>query len=186
MTRIKICGITNLDDALAAVDAGVDALGFCFSPGPRRITPEQAREIVRAVPSFMITVGVFRNAPADEVCETVDRVGLDCVQLDGGESPDYCTALGRCVIKRFAIADGESAADVGDRIQPYHVSACLLDFARVNESAERYHRLRGLGARLVVGGSLTADNVAAQALYRRFGFSASYEYWYRARSDEQR
>src|SRR5205085_1576740 len=158
--------------ALAAVEAGADALGFFFSPSPRRVAPETARQIVRALPTFMITVGVFRNAPADEVRETVDRVGLDCVQLDGHESADYCGALGRCVIKRFGLSAHDSPADVRDLVQPYHVSAHLLDLGEYADNTNRYEPLRGLPVRLVIAGGLTPDNVAEPVrLLRPFAVS---------------
>src|SRR5262249_11006530 len=116
MTRAKICGITNVDDALPAVSAGPDALGFIFAHSPRRVSVDGARDIVAALPTFVISVGIFQNAPLDEVRGVVDDVGLDCVQLHGEESPAYCAVLGRCVIKRFSVSDDDSPADLRDRV----------------------------------------------------------------------
>ena len=124
MTLIKICGITNLDDAHAAVAAGADALGFNFyQPSPRYITPESAREIINTLPASVLTVGVFVNEPSpDAVRAIADRAGVKAVQLHGDESPDYCRAL-NSVIKNFSIS---TDFDV-DQIRGYEVDAVMLD-----------------------------------------------------------
>ncbi len=106
MVRIKICGITNLEDALLAAELGADALGFIFyPPSPRKVAPEEARAIIGQLPPFVTTVGVFVDEDADLVRETAARLGLDWVQLHGLESPEYCRSLGRRVIKGFRIED---------------------------------------------------------------------------------
>ena len=94
MTFIKICGITNLDDALAAVD-GVDALGFNFyKPSPRYVTPETAREIIGELPRSILTVGVFVNEQSPEsVKDLARRAAVTAIQLHGDESPEYCRQL---------------------------------------------------------------------------------------------
>ena len=93
-TRIKICGITRLEDALACVEAGVDALGFNFWPGSKRhVTVAQATEIARAVPPGVLRVGVFVRARPADVQATIATVGLNAVQLHGDEDPaDYAEA----------------------------------------------------------------------------------------------
>src|SRR5690349_13781868 len=94
MTLVKICGITNLDDALAAVNAGADALGFNFyKPSPRYITPQHAREIIEQLPDSLLTVGVFVNEESEAVRNIADEVGLKALQLHGDESPEYCREL---------------------------------------------------------------------------------------------
>jgi phosphoribosylanthranilate isomerase len=95
MTWIKICGTTNLEDALAAVEAGADALGFIFTDSPRRITPEAAREIVANLPDSVQKIGVFVNASRDRVHNIVSRVGLTGVQLHGTENEEYVEELCR-------------------------------------------------------------------------------------------
>src|SRR5580692_9860725 len=89
MTWIKICGTTNLEDALTAVEAGADALGFVFyEKSPRRVDVETAREIVAKVPERVEKVGVFVNQIEDSICDVADRVGLTSVQMHGdGEDP---------------------------------------------------------------------------------------------------
>jgi phosphoribosylanthranilate isomerase len=94
MTWIKICGITNLDDALAATDAGANALGFVFYPkSPRHVTLETANSIVAKVPPQMEKVGVFVNETVDQVRDAVTQVGLTAVQLHGDESTEFSRAL---------------------------------------------------------------------------------------------
>jgi len=94
MTWIKICGITNLDDALAATDAGADALGFVFcKQSPRHVTPETAHSIVAKLPQRLAKVGVFVNHAADQVRDAVKQVGLTAVQLHGEEGPEFSRAL---------------------------------------------------------------------------------------------
>src|ERR1043165_9621334 len=97
MTLIKICGITSLDDAHAAVAAGADALGFNFyKPSPRYITPENACGIIDTLPDSILTVGVFVNEESPETVSAIaDRSGIKEVQLHGEEYPDYRRALNR-------------------------------------------------------------------------------------------
>lgn len=94
MTWVKICGITNLDDALAAIDAGADALGFVFYPKSKRyITAEQARSIAEKLPRPLEKVGVFVNESAERVLQTVQLVGLSAIQLSGDENVEFSREL---------------------------------------------------------------------------------------------
>src|SRR5262249_10229409 len=93
--KVKICGITNLADGLAAAEAGADALGFMFWDGsPRRVSPETAAGIIRALPPFVIKVGVFVNAPTDVVYRAIGECGLSLLQFHGDETPEYCLQFG--------------------------------------------------------------------------------------------
>lgn len=122
--RVKICGITDLEAALSAVEAGADALGFVFVSSRRRISPPQAREIIRAIPPFVVTVGVFANNPLNEVHDIVAYCGLDYVQLHGQEPPAYCKQFSRPVIKGFRVRDRASL----EELTAYSgVAALLLD-----------------------------------------------------------
>ena len=135
MTFVKICGITNLDDARAAVDAGADALGFNFyKPSPRYVTPQTAREIIGQLPQSILTVGVFVNESTPESVEDLARdAGVVAIQLHGDESPDYCRAISnRYVIK--ALAAGADF-DVQRVLDYREVNAILLD--------TKDHALRG-------------------------------------------
>jgi len=126
MVQIKICGITNLEDALACADAGANLLGFNFYSGsPRYIEPDAARKIIGQLPGAILTVGVFVDAgEPEEVARLADAAGVAAVQLHGNESPSYCRELdGRFVIKALRANEGfkpESAAE-------YKTDAVLLD-----------------------------------------------------------
>jgi phosphoribosylanthranilate isomerase len=105
MIRIKICGITFLEDAMAAVEYGADAIGFVFYPkSPRTITPEKAKTIVSALPPFVTTVGVFVNEKKTEIERIASYVGLNIIQLHGSESPEDCN-LSKKVIKAIRAKD---------------------------------------------------------------------------------
>jgi len=106
MTWIKICGITTLDDALDASDAGANALGFVFYPkSPRHVTAETARSIVASLPQQIEKVGVFVNETADHVRDIAKHVGLTTVQLSGDESTDFSRTLFHCMANQ-GLANG--------------------------------------------------------------------------------
>lgn len=123
MVRVKICGVTNLEDALAAVGFGADALGFVFAPSPRQVTAQKVSEIVAELPPFISKVGVFVNESPDVLLQTMSVCNLDFVQLHGSEEPEYCRAFFPRVIKSFRVKD-ESVLGLMPR---YKVSAYLLD-----------------------------------------------------------
>lgn len=124
MVRVKICGITSLDDALLAVDAGADALGFVFyGPSPRNVAPETAADIIHRLPPFIQTVGLFVNEPLSRVNELADICGLDVVQLHGEESPEFCRGVRRRILKALRVRDMSTL----ERMKSYAVSAFLLD-----------------------------------------------------------
>ena len=105
MFRIKICGITRAADAMAAAEAGADAIGLNFFPGSRRfITRSVAAEVLQAIPRSVVRVGVFVNATVAEVCRAHDELELDLIQLHGDEPPDFIPQLdGRLVMKAFRL-----------------------------------------------------------------------------------
>jgi phosphoribosylanthranilate isomerase len=124
--KIKICGITNQDDALNAVSLGADAIGFIFSQkSPRYITPEQAEAVAMFLPPFVSVVGVFVNASADEIEAAISRCKLDIIQLHGNETPNFCRSIPRRVIKAFPIATPEDLEIIA-QYQGF-VSSILLD-----------------------------------------------------------
>src|SRR4051794_11042152 len=122
MTFVKICGITNLRDALAAVEAGVDALGFNFyRRSPRYISPQSTREIVDQLPESALKVGVFVNEELQSVISIAAEAGLSALQLHGDESPDYCRKLaGHYLIKALGATEDLDA-------HAYEVEAIMLD-----------------------------------------------------------
>jgi phosphoribosylanthranilate isomerase len=124
MIQIKICGITNLDDALGAVDAGADALGFVFYPkSPRAVSRNTAATIVARLPESITPVGVFVDEDQQFVRETLQQCSLRIAQLHGAESADYCATLGFPVIKGLRIRTLPDA----ETLAGYHILAFLLD-----------------------------------------------------------
>jgi phosphoribosylanthranilate isomerase len=167
MVFVKICGITNLEDALAAVDAGADALGFNFYPrSPRFIAPRDARGIIEQLPGAVLSVGVFVNeSEPEQVARIADLAGLKAVQLHGDESPQYCRKLrDRFVIKALRV--GVSFAP--QSVKEYEANALLLDaFAGdarggtgrvIDWSIAR--QVRELVPQLFLAGGLSVENVA--------------------------
>jgi phosphoribosylanthranilate isomerase len=166
MVRIKICGITNPEDARLASELGADALGFIFHPAsPRRVAPEAAREIIRQLPPFVLSVGVFVDEEAAVVRDLAARVGLDWVQLHGREMPEYCRSLGLRVLKGLRI-EAESSlgalAEYRDAVQAF-----LLDTYKAGQAGgtgetfdwQLARRAQAFGA-IVLAGGLTPANVA--------------------------
>ncbi|MEW6668179.1 MAG: phosphoribosylanthranilate isomerase [Thermodesulfobacteriota bacterium] len=125
MVRVKICGITNPDDAALAVDLGADALGFIFAPSPRRVSPLLARAIISGLPPFVTTVGVFVNEHPETIRQVHRTCGLDFVQFHGDEPPDLCMEWMPRIIKAFRMKDRSTLRE----IEPYRkgTRAVLLD-----------------------------------------------------------
>lgn len=124
--KIKICGITNTEDAQNAVSLGADALGFIFhKSSPRYVSVEKAEEISLFLPPFISLVGVFVNHELAEIQEIADRCKLNLIQLHGDETPDFCLKMPRRVIKAFRVSDLEDI----EPIPKYKgmVSGILLD-----------------------------------------------------------
>ena len=167
MTLVKICGVTNLEDALAAVDAGAALLGFNFyRRSPRYVPPGDARRIVEQLPEGVTGVGVFVNEAGPEEVERIAReAGLGAVQLHGDETPEFCRALrGLKTIKALRVRAGFDA----DACALYPVDALLLDAYRTDAFGGTGHtfdwslarQARERVARLYLAGGLTPDNVA--------------------------
>jgi phosphoribosylanthranilate isomerase len=113
--RVKICGVTRLEDAELAASLGAWAIGFVFWPGsPRVVDPARAREIIRKLPASVLTVGVFVDQPAETVEGVARQVGLGAVQLHGRETPDYARGLTRPVIKAIGLAAGGPVLPLAD------------------------------------------------------------------------
>ena len=162
MVKVKICGITNLDDAVAAVECGADALGFVFATSPRQLTAEVAREIADRLPPFIYRVGVFINTDLKQVKDTMAYCHLDLAQLHGDEDTGYCAALFPRAIKVFTTKNMPSERE----LRRYRVAAYMLDVDKgtafkSSEQAELWqlaHRLGDYGPVILAGG-LTPSNV---------------------------
>ncbi|MDH4161359.1 MAG: phosphoribosylanthranilate isomerase [Nitrospirota bacterium] len=163
MIRIKICGITNLDDAMAAAEAGADALGFIFyKKSPRYVEPLRAAEIIAQLPPFVTPVGVFVNEREEKIRETVSLACLQAVQLHGDETPEFCQRFGTRVIKAFQIKNKESLKHMSH----FRVSAYLLDSYKEGlrgGTGEIFDWHLAVVAktfgRIILAGGLTPDNV---------------------------
>jgi phosphoribosylanthranilate isomerase len=164
--RVKICGITNLDDALAAVDAGADALGFMFyEKSSRKVSFKTAQQIVRQLPPFIAKVGVFANASEETVRRTVAECGLDTLQFHGEETPEFCQRFSPLkVYKAFRIQSLES-------LQPlpaFKTDAWLLDSfvgGKIGGTGKQFNwdlavAAKKLGRPVILAGGLTPENVA--------------------------
>jgi phosphoribosylanthranilate isomerase len=176
---VKICGITSIDDAEAAVDAGAAAIGFVFWPkSPRFIDPHEARSIVSTLPPFVVPVGVFVNQPAAHVKGVAALVRLGAVQLHGDEDVLYVAGLDVPVIKAVSI-EGQDDADRID-IWPRRTMLLLDVHDPVNRGGTgrtvdwSVAALVAARRRTLLAGGLTPDNVAeAVALVQPFGIDVS-------------
>lgn len=164
MVKVKICGITNVTDALLAVSYGADALGFIFyKKSPRFVAVKTAQAIISELPPCVKTVGVFVNEAADKVNRIADTCKLDIVQLHGDESAAFCKKIKRRVIKAFRIKDEKSLLPM----PAYKVSGFLLDafvadlHGGSGETCDwtLVRRAEEYGP-IILAGGLTPDNVA--------------------------
>ncbi|MBU6317137.1 MAG: phosphoribosylanthranilate isomerase [Acidobacteria bacterium] len=158
---VKICGITNEDDALFAVAMGADAVGFIFAPSPRQVAAQVVYDITRRLPPEILTVGVFRDEAPGRVIDTVHRAGLKAAQLHGHETPAMVAEISqqiRYVIKAVAAGspDARRAADFGTDMvlvdAPNPGGGKVFDWSLMDDVAE--------GPRIILAGGLDPDNVA--------------------------
>ncbi|MEA3368869.1 MAG: phosphoribosylanthranilate isomerase [Candidatus Ratteibacteria bacterium] len=165
MTRIKICGITNLEDALLAASLGADAVGFIFAPSPRQINLAKARDIIKKIPPFISPVGVFVNEKLEKIRETADECPLDYIQLHGEEPPEFCRSLfPQKIIKTFRIKDEKSLERVSSYFQ---VRAILLDTfveGQAGGTGKTFNwrlaeETKKIGRPIILSGGLSPQNV---------------------------
>jgi len=158
---VKICGITNEDDALFAVAMGADAVGFVFAPSPRQVAAQAVYDITRRLPPEILTVGVFRNEHPARVIELANVSGVKAVQLHGRETPEQARQVAasiRYVIKAF----GADSPDVS-RADQFGTDMVLLDAPSPGSGRVFDWRLAAEvpdGLRLILAGGLDADNVS--------------------------
>ena len=162
--RSKICGITRIEDALSAVEAGTDAIGLVFyAKSPRAVTLQKARSIIAALPPFVTTVGLFVNASRCELGEILDAVSLDLLQFHGDESPEDCDGYHRPYIKALRVKPGD---DIAAQVALYRgASGVLLDTyvpgipGGTGEAFDWSLVPQGLSKPVILAGGLTAENV---------------------------
>lgn len=167
MIRIKICGITNLNDALAAINYGADALGFVFyTKSPRYITPETAKNIIEQLPPFVQAVGLFVNHSAEQVKEVIKQTGIHLAQYHGDESPDLCQSVGFPYIRAVRVQSFDDVIEAEQQycqakallLDSYHRQAyggtgCAFDWSVVNQQC--------LTKPIIIAGGLHPGNVQA-------------------------
>jgi phosphoribosylanthranilate isomerase len=165
-TLVKICGITRSTDALAACEAGADALGLVFyAPSPRCVTAEQAREIVAAVPPFVTIVALFVDAPAETIQRILDCVPIDCIQFHGDETPAFCAQFQRPYLKALRMRPGADIRQLAGNFGS--ARGLLLDSWQpgvpggTGQTFDWTAIPTGLPRPLVLAGGLHAGNVAA-------------------------
>ena len=158
---VKICGTTSEDDALLAVAMGADAIGFVFAPSPRQVAPGVVADIVKRLPPEILTVGVFRDAAPEQVVDTINRTRLKAAQLHGAETPamtEWIRERVPMVIKAFVA--GSRLSEVAHQ---HRADAILIDSPAPGTGQVFDWKLaEGApdGAKLIVAGGLTSDNVA--------------------------
>ena len=168
MTLVKVCGITNLEDALAALEAGADMLGFNFyARSPRYVTPSDARRIIERMPEGLTCVGVFVNEPSpDDVLEIARESGVTSVQLHGDETAEFCRALAEfTIIKALRVGKDYNV----ESATAFETDAVLLDAYRPDAFGGTGHTFdwslaratREAVPRLFLAGGLKPSNVAA-------------------------
>lgn len=164
-TRVKICGITRPEDALAAVKHGVDAIGLVFyAPSPRNVSIEQAAQIVAALPPYVSAVGLFVNAAPMEIESVLKRVRLDCLQFHGDETPTECAQINMPYYKAVRV---KTDTNLLQYEADYHqAKALLLDayseqaFGGTGQVFDWHLIPKNLSLPVVLAGGLTAENVA--------------------------
>lgn len=178
-TRVKICGITRLEDGLAAAAAGADAIGLVFvDASPRRVDPAQAQAIVAGLPPLIKLVGLFSDAPAERVQAVLGAVALDLIQFHGREPAEFCRRFGRPYIKALRMAEGLDPRVEAGRYAD--AAGLLLDSFHpqltggTGETFDWTRVPRDLGRPLILAGGLTPDNVgAAVAAVRPYAVDVS-------------
>ena len=163
-TKIKICGITNLADALAAVEAGADALGLNFyEKSPRHVSIKTATEISKQLPPFVMRAGVFVNADEDLITRAIGECSLSLLQFHGDEPPEFCTQFGLMSMKAFRIRDEKSL----EELPKFHTDAYLLDAYSPEArggTGEKFNwdlavEAQKFGKPIFLAGGLTPENV---------------------------
>jgi phosphoribosylanthranilate isomerase len=165
IVKVKICGLTNYEDASAAIDMGADMLGFNFYPdSPRYVQPEKALEIINRLPAFMDIAGVFVNSRAEQINEVISKCQLDWVQLHGDESPEFCRSFLSLNVKTMKALRVKDKSDI-EKAESYFTDAILLDAF----SPEKYggtgmsfdwNILGHIDKRVFLAGGINPDNAA--------------------------
>ena len=166
IVKVKICGITNFEDAAAAVDMGADLLGFNFYPkSPRFVPPEKVTEIINRLPGFIDVAGVFVNSSLEEIQETISKCQLNWVQLHGDENPQFCRSLLSLNVRTMKALRVKNQTDI-KKADSFFTDAILLDAF----DSEQYggtgitfdwNIIGHIGKRIFLAGGINPDNAPA-------------------------
>jgi phosphoribosylanthranilate isomerase len=177
--KVKICGITNVDDALAAAEAGADAIGLMFyAKSPRFISIEQAQEISQSLPPYIMRVGVFVDPEPALVATAIAHCALTLLQFHGDESSDFCHQFGMMTMKAFRMKDASTLSQIAN----YKTDALLLDSyvaGKQGGTGEKFNwdlavEAQKFGKPIFLSGGLTPENVgAAVEQVKPFGVDVS-------------
>jgi len=165
IVKVKICGITNYEDAAAAMDMGADLLGFNFYPkSPRFVPPEKVREIINKLPGFIDVTGVFVNAPLEQIRKTINQCQLDWVQLHGDENPEFCQSLLSVNVKTMKALRVKDQTDI-ERADSFFTDAILLDAFHPEKYGGTgltfdWNIIGHIGKRIFLAGGINPDNAA--------------------------
>ncbi|MBL7153950.1 MAG: phosphoribosylanthranilate isomerase [Phycisphaerae bacterium] len=165
MVKVKICGITNYDDAVAAMDMGADLLGFNFYPkSPRYLPPEEAAAIISKLPAMVDTAGVFVNASFDEIRRIIDLCYLDWVQLHGDEDPEFCRSLNSVDVKTMKALRVRDETDI-ENAEEFFTDAILLDAFHPEKYGGTgltfdWNIVGHIGKRVFLAGGINPENAA--------------------------
>ncbi len=166
IVKVKICGITNYEDAKTAMDMGADLLGFNFYPkSPRFIAPEKAADIISKLPGFIDIAGLFVNASYEQIRETIDECQLDWVQLHGDESPKFCSAFLSLNVKTMKALRVKDKKDI-KKADSYFTDAILLDAFNPEKYGGTgltfdWNIVGHIGKRVFLAGGINPDNAVA-------------------------
>jgi len=166
IVKVKICGITNYDDAAAAVDMGADLLGFNFYPqSPRFLQPEKAAEIINKLPGFVDVAGVFVNTSSEQIRETISQCQLNWVQLHGDENPKFCQSLASLDIKIMKALRIKEQKDI-EEAEGFFTDAILLDAFHPEKYGGTgltfdWNIVGHISKRIFLSGGINPDNAAA-------------------------
>lgn len=158
---VKICGITNEEDALLSVALGADAVGFVFAPSPRQVAIQRVYDITRRLPPEILTVGVFRDEHPHRVVDIVDRSGVKAAQLHGHETPEQVAEVMRSV--RTVIKAVSAGTNDAARANQFHTDLILVDAPAPGSGKVFDWSMLGdvpVGPRIILAGGLTPENVA--------------------------
>lgn len=168
MLKVKICGITNYDDALNATNLGADYIGFqIIKDSPKKVSDKMLKEVSEKLPPFVLAVGIFLNSDHKTITKVVKKTGIKAVQLNGMETPEFCKAIAVALgIKVFKYMKFTSASDVF-KLQPYigNVDYFVLDISTTDEQGNKTMALEALGSLKQISvpyfitGDISSDNV---------------------------